>query len=110
LYKSINTFLTERLELGKFAIINLMNGLKEETDKEGLLILTMIDHYTGAKLNGTVCADNFDGLSAHFICHSMGYASAMLERYGAKINNFAKLVYLISNARNFRSELLGQTF
>ena len=85
-----------------------MNGPKKETNDEGLLILTMIDHYTGAKQNGTVCADNFDGLSAQVICHSRGYASAIFERYGAKMNNFAKLVYLKSNARNFCSELFGQ--
>jgi predicted amidohydrolase len=54
----------------------------------------MIDHYTGAKQNGTVCVDNFDGLSAHVICHSRGYASAMFERYGAKMTNFAELVYV----------------
>jgi hypothetical protein len=85
-----------------------MNGSKIETNSEGLLILTMIDHYTGAKQNGTVCVDNFDGLSAHVICHSRGFAFAMFARYGAKMNNFAKLVYLKSNARNFRSELFGQ--
>ena len=59
-----------------FALVNLVNGSATETDKEGLLILTMIDSYTEVKQNGTVCADNFDGLSAHMICRSIGYVFA----------------------------------
>jgi hypothetical protein len=88
----IDTVLSEHWELDSISLVNLINGSENEADHKGLLILTMIDHYTGVKRNGTVCAENFNELSAHVICRSMGYVSAMLESFTGKTNNFTKLV------------------
>ena len=68
---------SERLwEFKSATLINLVNGTEIETEREGILIVTVVNKQTGEKQNGTVCKDRFNWNTAKLLCLSMEYLFA----------------------------------
>ena len=65
---------SERLwEFKSATLINLVNETEIETNREGILIVTVVNKQSGEKQNGTVCVEYFHSQSANLFCQSFGF-------------------------------------